>query len=109
MMARTKKLKKAKAGVKCAGCDRKSSAPEVAGECLWYCPPCDRMYWMGMQDGLNSLPPPLAAGTHVTTAVVVEKKKAGREKTQNQEWVNEMRQWEREARRPRCRVGEQAE
>ena len=38
------------------------------------------MYWMRMQDGLNSLPPPLAAGTHVTTAVVVEKKKAGRAK-----------------------------
>ena len=32
-----------------------------------------------------------------------------REKSQNQQWVNEMRQWEREARRPRCRVGEQEE
>ena len=82
-MARTKKLKKASAGVQCAGCDRMSGTPEVAGQCLWYCPPCDRMYWMGMQDGLNSLPLQNAAGTHVTTAVVpavVVKKKAGREK-----------------------------
>ena len=81
MMARTKKLKNAKkasAGVQCAGCDRMSDTPAEAGQCLWYCPPCNRMYWMGMQDGLNSHP--LAAGTHVAAAVVVEKKKAGREK-----------------------------
>jgi hypothetical protein len=87
MMARTKKLKKAKkasAGVKCAGCNRMSSAPAEDGQCLWYCPPCNQMYWMGMQDGLNTLPPQNAAGTHVTaavvSAVVVEKKKAGRAK-----------------------------
>ena len=32
-----------------------------------------------------------------------------RAKTQNQQWVSEMRQWEREARRPHCRDDEQQE
>ena len=82
MMARTKKLKKKACAVQCAGCDRQSDT--ATGEYLWYCPPCSQMYWQGVQDGhaVAQRPAALEACTpHVTTAVVIEKKKAGRVKT----------------------------
>ena len=81
-MARTKtpkKLKKKACAVQCAGCDRQSDT--ATGEYLWYCPPCSQMYWQGVQDGhaMSQRPAALEAGTpHVTTAVVIGKKKAGR-------------------------------
>jgi uncharacterized C2H2 Zn-finger protein len=82
MAPRAKKTAKKACAVQCVGCDRQSDT--ATGEYLWYCPPCSQMYWQGVQDGhaLAQRPAALEAGTpHVTTAVVIGKKKAGRVKT----------------------------